>query len=88
MSDGTGAAVIFGTTGGVMEAALRSAYFLATGENPDADAFKAVRGYHKGWNEAEFDIKALKLNVQLQADSVIRESLLRQSDGERSAMIL
>ena len=61
LSDGTGAAVIFGTTGGVMEAALRSAYFLATGENPDADAFKAVRGYHKGWNEAEFDIKGTKI---------------------------
>ena len=44
-----------------MEAALRSAYFLATGENPDADAFKAVRGYHKGWNEAEFDIKGTKI---------------------------
>ena len=57
LSDGTGAAVIFGTTGGVMEAALRSAYYLATGKNPDADAFKAVRGYHKGWNEATFDIE-------------------------------
>lgn len=30
--EGTGAAVIFGTTGGVMEAALRSCYYLATGE--------------------------------------------------------
>lgn len=57
LCDGTGAAVIFGTTGGVMEAALRSAYFLATGKNPDPDAFQAVRGYHKGWNEATFDIE-------------------------------
>lgn len=61
LCDGTGAAVIFGTTGGVMEAALRSAYFLATGKNPDADAFKAVRGYHKGWNEAAFDIEGTKV---------------------------
>ena len=61
MSDGTGAAVIFGTTGGVMEAALRSAYFLATGRNPDPDAFKAVRGYRKGWNEAEFDLGSAKV---------------------------
>ncbi len=38
--EGSGAGVIFGTTGGVMEAALRSAYYLATGENPKADAFK------------------------------------------------
>lgn len=61
LSDGTGAAVIFGTTGGVMEAALRSAYFLVTGSNPDPDAFKAVRGYHKGWNEAEFDLAGAKV---------------------------
>ena len=32
LGDGTGAGVIFGATGGVMEAALRSAYFLTTGE--------------------------------------------------------
>lgn len=43
MREGTGAGVIFGTTGGVMEAALRSAYFLVNGKNPDADAFKVVR---------------------------------------------
>ena len=63
LCDGTGAAVIFGATGGVMEAALRSAYFLATGKNPDPDAFKAVRGYHKGWNEAEFDIEGTKVRT-------------------------
>lgn len=43
MQDASGAGVIFGSTGGVMEAALRSAYFLITGKNPDADAFKNVR---------------------------------------------
>lgn len=40
----TGAGVIFGSTGGVMEAALRSAYYFVEGKNPDADTFKAVRG--------------------------------------------
>ena len=35
MGVSTGAGVIFGTTGGVMEAALRSASFLLTGQNPD-----------------------------------------------------
>ena len=39
----TGAAVIFGTTGGVMDAALRSAYYLITGENPSPDAFMSIR---------------------------------------------
>ena len=43
-TEGTGAGVIFGATGGVMEAALRSAYYLITGKNPEADAFKEIRG--------------------------------------------
>lgn len=60
--EGSGAGVIFGTTGGVMEAALRSAYFLITGENPDADSFKSVRGMD-GWKEATFVIKGLPLKV-------------------------
>jgi len=59
---GTGAGVIFGATGGVMEAALRSAYFLVTGKNPDADAFRQVRGLD-GWKEAEFDIAGTTLHV-------------------------
>ncbi|MGF6990884.1 NADP-reducing hydrogenase subunit HndD [Lachnospiraceae bacterium PF1-21] len=45
LGEGTGAAVIFGASGGVMEAALRSAYFLLKGENIDPDAFKEVRGF-------------------------------------------
>lgn len=53
--EGSGAAVIFGVTGGVMEAALRSAYYLVTKENPPADAFHAVRGMD-GWKEAAFEI--------------------------------
>lgn len=58
----TGAGVIFGATGGVMEAALRSAYYLVTKENPDADAFKNVRG-RDGWKEAEFEIAGTKIKV-------------------------
>lgn len=59
---GTGAGVIFGTTGGVMEAALRSAYFLVVGENPASDAFKEVRGCD-GWREAVFDLNGRELRV-------------------------
>ncbi len=44
LGTGTGAAVIFGATGGVMEAALRTAYFVLEGKNPDPDAFSVVRG--------------------------------------------
>ena len=60
MQEGTGAGVIFGATGGVMEAALRSAYFLLKGKNPPADAFSKVRsqGFNQnhGVQEADFQI--------------------------------
>ena len=59
---GTGAGVIFGTTGGVMEAALRSAYYLVTGENPDPDAYQSLRGM-KGWKEAVFDLNGTTIRV-------------------------
>ena len=55
----TGAGAIFGATGGVMEAALRSAYFLHNGRNPKPEDFRAVRGDAtgaSGWTEAEFDL--------------------------------
>ena len=58
----TGAGVIFGATGGVMEAALRSAYYLVTGKNPDADAFKDVRGLD-GWKEATYDVAGTPVRV-------------------------
>ena len=60
--EGTGAGVIFGATGGVMEAALRSAYFLLTGKNPKNDAFKKVRGVD-GWKEAIFEIEGVSVKV-------------------------
>ena len=67
MHDGTGAGVIFGATGGVMEAALRTAYAIITGENPEADAFKAVRssGFNAndGVMEAELNINGIKVRT-------------------------
>ena len=59
---GSGAGNIFGATGGVMEAALRTAYNLVTGSNPDPDAFRDVRG-QDGWKEAKFEINGITLNV-------------------------
>lgn len=60
----TGAAVIFGATGGVMEAALRSAYYLVIGENPEPDAFKEVRG-ERGWKEASFNLAGSNIRVAI-----------------------
>ena len=53
----TGAADIFGVTGGVLEAALRSAYYLINGKNLEGDAinFRAVRGLD-GIKEAQIPI--------------------------------
>ena len=62
--EGTGAGVIFGATGGVMEAALRSAYFLITGENPPVNAFRNVRGMD-GWKEATFTVAGINLRVAI-----------------------
>ncbi len=60
---GTGAAVIFGATGGVMEAALRSAYYYVTGELPDPDhTFVDVRG-RDGWKEATYKLPGIDLKV-------------------------
>lgn len=64
LGQGTGAAVIFGATGGVMEAALRSCYALVTGENPDADVFSNVRGMD-GWREATFTIQGAELKIAI-----------------------
>jgi len=62
MGEYTGAATIFGVTGGVMEAALRSAYFLVTGRELENVDIVAVRGM-EGVKEAEIDVDGLKLKV-------------------------
>lgn len=60
MGQYTGAGTIFGATGGVMEAAVRSAYFLLTGENlPNLD-LEAVRGM-QGIKEATLKIPTKEL---------------------------
>ena len=61
-SNGSGAGIIFGTTGRVMEAACRTAYFLTTGQTPKNDMFRAVRG-PQGWKEASFELAGRSLRV-------------------------
>ncbi|HPU29257.1 MAG TPA: NADH-dependent [FeFe] hydrogenase, group A6 [Syntrophorhabdaceae bacterium] len=62
MGQYTGAGTIFGATGGVMEAALRSAYFLLTNRELQDVDITAVRGM-EGIKEAQIDIDGLKLKV-------------------------
>ena len=58
----SGAGVIFGVTGGVMEAALRTAHFVLTGKEHEAVKFTEVRGFD-GIKEASFDLNGQKINV-------------------------
>ncbi len=59
----SGAGTIFGVTGGVMEAALRTAYCLITGDaQPPSINFDCVRGM-EGVKEAEIDIKGTKVRI-------------------------
>ena len=57
LGESTGAADIFGVTGGVLEAALRSVYFMLNGKNLEGDAinFRAVRGLD-GVKEAKVEV--------------------------------
>ena len=58
----TGAADIFGVTGGVMEAALRTAFFVLTGKEHEAVKFEQVRGFD-GIKEASFNLGGQEINV-------------------------
>ena len=62
LGESTGAAVIFGATGGVMEAALRTAYEVFTGKTLADINFTAVRGL-TGIKEAEVDLDGTKIKV-------------------------
>ncbi len=58
----SGAAVIFGVTGGVMEAALRTAYFVLEGKEHEAIKFEAVRGFD-GIKEASMTLGGMEVNI-------------------------
>lgn len=58
----SGAGVIFGVTGGVMEAAVRTAYHIVTGNEMDPVEFLPVRGLD-GIKEATLEINDLKINI-------------------------
>lgn len=62
LGEGTGAAVIFGATGGVMEAALRTAVEKLSGEELKDLDFKEVRGT-QGIKEASYTVNGLEVKV-------------------------
>ncbi|WP_462280943.1 NADH-dependent [FeFe] hydrogenase, group A6 [Salinivirga cyanobacteriivorans] len=62
LGESTGAGVIFGATGGVIEAATRTAYELHTGKKLDKVDFEQLRGMD-GIREAKVDFDGLELNI-------------------------
>ena len=62
MGEATGAAAIFGTTGGVMEAALRTVEEILTGKELEKVEFKQVRGA-EGIKEATLNINGKNINI-------------------------
>jgi len=62
LGQSTGAAVIFGTTGGVIEAAVRTAYELHTGKTLQKVDFEQLRGMD-GIRSAKVDFAGLELNI-------------------------
>ena len=73
----TGAGVIFGVTGGVMEAAVRSANFLLTGEELEQTEFTPVRGL-QGIKEASVTVAGITLNLAVASGMKNAKVLLDQ----------
>ena len=75
LGESTGAGVIFGATGGVMEAALRTAYTFITGTELEDVNFTAVRGV-EGIKEATIKVGDLDVNVAVASSTSMAAKLL------------
>ncbi|MDR1570847.1 MAG: [FeFe] hydrogenase, group A [Oscillospiraceae bacterium] len=75
MGESTGAGAIFGATGGVMEAALRTAYEKITGKTLEQVEFQSVRGL-VGIKEATIHIGELDVNVAVAHSTGMASKLL------------
>ena len=79
----SGAGVIFGVTGGVMEAALRTAYKVLTGKEHELIKFEAVRGL-QGVKEASLDINGQTLKVAVASGMANAKALLDEVKAGKS----
>lgn len=88
MGESTGAGVIFGVTGGVMEAALRTAYEWITHENLDQVEFSVIRGL-EGIREATIHIKDLEVKAAIASGLGNARNLLNKiRSGEADYQII
>ena len=82
LGEDTGAAVIFGATGGVMEAALRTAVETLTGKELESVDFHEVRGL-AGIKEATYNVNGMDVNVAVASGlKNAHELLMRVQNGE------
>jgi NADP-reducing hydrogenase subunit HndD len=77
LGDSTGAGVIFGATGGVMEAALRTAYEAVTGKTLEDVEFAACRGI-AGVKEATIDLNGTPISIAVTSSTGLAGMLLDQ----------
>ena len=80
----TGAGTLFGATGGVMEAALRTAYHLITGDELADVDFRQVRGL-QGVKEATIDIKGTPVSIAVAHQMGNVEAVLNAIREDRKA---
>ncbi|MCR4911736.1 MAG: [FeFe] hydrogenase, group A [Bacilli bacterium] len=79
----SGAGVIFGVTGGVMEAALRTAYFWLTGKEYGKINFEACRGL-EGVKEAAVDVEGTEVRIAIASGMKNAKPLLDQIKAGKS----
>ncbi|TYB30716.1 MAG: 2Fe-2S iron-sulfur cluster binding domain-containing protein [Candidatus Mcinerneyibacterium aminivorans] len=88
MGEYSGAGTIFGASGGVMEAALRTGYYYVTGEelpDPNIDFVRGIEGVKEG--EIEIDGKKIKIAVASglsNVEKVLQKVYLAKQNGEES----
>ncbi len=84
MGVSTGAAVIFGATGGVMEAALRTAADVLTGESQESVEYNEIRGT-EGIKEAVYNVAGMDVKVAVvsglsNADKILKKVRAGEAD--------
>lgn len=80
----SGAAVIYGASGGVMESALRTAYFDLTGKELDKLEFEKVRGI-EGIKRTEVEINGRTIKVAVVSTAANAEKIIQEIKNNKSA---
>lgn len=84
LGDATGAGVIYGASGGVMESALRTAYKEITGEELKNIEFESVRGL-EGIKKAEIDVAGRRLKIAVVSGIANAQKILKELKNDPDA---